>query len=256
MQRPFLSMADFRARFTEEFLPPDYEMRIRDELASRTQHPEESLVVYIRALQELYSRAEPTASGAEKRNLWSRVAPGQDESRELATTHVRQQYDESWTVIRRRQRVLDAARHPRLTPPPLLATSTTASSSTKSSTGLASARGRPRHRAPPAERLPEDRVKGVLRPRFGFNLSTVSPITLADCVTQAAQLTPDPRDQILVFTTANYLLVSTPEEERARKRCSANGILVKGKQYEFTAHVSAPANTAAGIIFNIPEKDS
>ena len=66
MQRPFHSMADFRARFREEFLPPDYEMRIRDELASRTQHPDESLVEYIRALQELYSRAEPTASDAEK----------------------------------------------------------------------------------------------------------------------------------------------------------------------------------------------
>lgn len=66
MQRPFLSMADFRTRFREEFLPPDYEMRIRDELASRTQHPDESLVEYVRALQELYSRADPTASDAEK----------------------------------------------------------------------------------------------------------------------------------------------------------------------------------------------
>lgn len=66
MQRPFQSMADFRARFREEFLPPDYELRIRDELASRTQHPDESLVEYIRALQELYSRAEPSASDAEK----------------------------------------------------------------------------------------------------------------------------------------------------------------------------------------------
>ncbi|KAM7281238.1 uncharacterized protein ISCGN_006318, partial [Ixodes scapularis] len=66
LQTPFQSMADFRARFREEFLPPDYEMRIRDELASRTQHPDESLVEYIRALQELYSRAEPSAPNAEK----------------------------------------------------------------------------------------------------------------------------------------------------------------------------------------------
>ncbi|KAG0429586.1 hypothetical protein HPB47_023516 [Ixodes persulcatus] len=66
MQRPFLSMADFRAWFREEFLPREYEMRIRDELASRTQHPDESLVEYIPAPQQLYSRAEPTASDAEK----------------------------------------------------------------------------------------------------------------------------------------------------------------------------------------------
>ncbi|KAM7281264.1 uncharacterized protein ISCGN_005783, partial [Ixodes scapularis] len=66
LQRPFLSMADFRTRFREEFLPPDYEMRIRDELANRTQHPDESLLEYVRAFQELYSRAEPSASDAEK----------------------------------------------------------------------------------------------------------------------------------------------------------------------------------------------
>ncbi|KAG0416961.1 hypothetical protein HPB47_005987 [Ixodes persulcatus] len=151
-----------------------------------------------------------------------------------------EQYDESWTVIRRRQRVLDAACQPDSTPPPLPATSPTASSATKSSTGLAPARGRPRHRAPPAERLPEDHVKVVLRPRNGLNISTVSPTTLADCVTQAAQLTSDPRDRIL----------------SAQGNCSVNAILVKGKQYEFAAHVSAPANTTAGIIFNITEEDS
>ncbi|CAN7947712.1 unnamed protein product, partial [Ixodes pacificus] len=167
-----------------------------------------------------------------------------------------EQYDESWTVIRRRQRVLDAASQPGSTPPPSPATSPTTSSATKSSTGLAPARGRPRHRAPPAERLPEDHVKVVLRPRGGLNLSTVPPTTLADCITQAAQLTSDPRDRILVFTKANYLLVSTLDEERARKLCSVNAILVKGKQYEFAAHVSAPASTTAGIIFNIPEEDS
>ncbi|CAN7974832.1 unnamed protein product, partial [Ixodes persulcatus] len=66
LQTPFQSMADFRARFREEFLPPDYEIRIRDELATRTQHPDESLVEYVRALQELYSRAEPSAPNAEK----------------------------------------------------------------------------------------------------------------------------------------------------------------------------------------------
>ncbi|KAM7281503.1 uncharacterized protein ISCGN_006091, partial [Ixodes scapularis] len=66
LQQPFLSMADFRTRFREEFLPPDYEMRIRDELANRTQQPDESLVEYVRALQELYSRAEPSTSDAEK----------------------------------------------------------------------------------------------------------------------------------------------------------------------------------------------
>ncbi|KAG0434571.1 hypothetical protein HPB47_019010 [Ixodes persulcatus] len=166
---------------------------------------------------------------------WS-SSPGSVNPGELnpGKTSPQRQYDESWTVIRRRQRVLDAVSHPGSTPPPSPATSPTASSATKSSTGLDPARGRPRHRAPPAERLSEDHVKVVLRLRGGLNLSTVSPTTLADCVTQAAQLTSESRDRIL----------------RARKLCSVNAILVKGKQYEFAAHVSAPANTTVLIKSN------
>lgn len=61
-QPAFQSMADFKDRFRAEFLPPDYERRMLEELASRTQHPEESLLEYIRAMQELYERADPTAT--------------------------------------------------------------------------------------------------------------------------------------------------------------------------------------------------
>ena len=60
------SMEEFRALFRGEFLPPDYERRMRRELELRTQHPDESLLEYVRALQELYLLADPTASDAEK----------------------------------------------------------------------------------------------------------------------------------------------------------------------------------------------
>ncbi|KAH8040124.1 hypothetical protein HPB51_009380 [Rhipicephalus microplus] len=60
------SMEEFRALFYSEFLPPEYERRIRRELKLRTQHPDESLIEYVRALQELYLLADPTASDAEK----------------------------------------------------------------------------------------------------------------------------------------------------------------------------------------------
>lgn len=65
-QPAFESMADFKDRFRAEFLPPDYEHRMRDELALRTQHPEESLLEYVRAMQELYERADPEAADAVK----------------------------------------------------------------------------------------------------------------------------------------------------------------------------------------------
>ncbi|XP_075736710.1 uncharacterized protein LOC142776625 [Rhipicephalus microplus] len=59
-------MEEFRALFRSEFLPPEYECRLRRELELRTQHPDESLLEYVRALQELYLLADPTASDAEK----------------------------------------------------------------------------------------------------------------------------------------------------------------------------------------------
>ncbi|XP_029824297.3 uncharacterized protein LOC115310158 [Ixodes scapularis] len=65
-QTKFTSMADFEARFRAEFLPPDYNMRIRDELRARTQHPDESLIEFVRALQGLYDIADAAAPDAEK----------------------------------------------------------------------------------------------------------------------------------------------------------------------------------------------
>ncbi|KAH8040926.1 hypothetical protein HPB51_013096 [Rhipicephalus microplus] len=60
------SMEEFRVLFRSEFIPPEYEHRMRRELELRTQHPDESLLEYVRALQELYLLADPTASEAEK----------------------------------------------------------------------------------------------------------------------------------------------------------------------------------------------
>ncbi|XP_077551282.1 uncharacterized protein LOC144164929 [Haemaphysalis longicornis] len=65
LQTPFASWADFEARFREEFLPPDYDYRIRRELEARTQHPREGLLEYIPATQELFKRAIPGASDTE-----------------------------------------------------------------------------------------------------------------------------------------------------------------------------------------------
>ncbi|XP_075527369.1 uncharacterized protein LOC142559691 [Dermacentor variabilis] len=60
------SMEEFRTLFSHEFLPPDYERRMRRELELRTQHRDESLLEYVRAMQELYLLAEHSASNSEK----------------------------------------------------------------------------------------------------------------------------------------------------------------------------------------------
>lgn len=65
LQVPFETWEVFQERFRTEFLPPGYESRILRELELRTQHPNESLLEFVRALQELYRRASPQSSQGE-----------------------------------------------------------------------------------------------------------------------------------------------------------------------------------------------
>lgn len=66
LQTPFPSLEAFRRSFREEFLPPGYASRVQRELERRTQHPEEGLVEYIRAMQELFNRAAEAAPESER----------------------------------------------------------------------------------------------------------------------------------------------------------------------------------------------
>ncbi|KAH7952414.1 hypothetical protein HPB52_022844 [Rhipicephalus sanguineus] len=65
-RQSFESWSHFEQLFRAEFLPPNYAVRMKDELRSRTQAEEESLQEYIRSLQELYDRADPSAPEAER----------------------------------------------------------------------------------------------------------------------------------------------------------------------------------------------
>ncbi|XP_077511855.1 uncharacterized protein LOC144122158 [Amblyomma americanum] len=60
------TMEEFCASFRDEFLPANYEWRLRRELELRTQHPDESLLEYVRAMDELYRLADPRATNTEK----------------------------------------------------------------------------------------------------------------------------------------------------------------------------------------------
>ncbi|XP_077548019.1 uncharacterized protein LOC144160688 [Haemaphysalis longicornis] len=59
-------MDDFRTMFREEFLPVDYLPRMRRELEMSTQAPDESMIEYVRATQELYEYADPHAPNSER----------------------------------------------------------------------------------------------------------------------------------------------------------------------------------------------
>lgn len=68
------TMEGFRAKFRDEFLPANYEWRLRRELELRTQHPDESLLEYVRAMEDLYRLADPRATNAEKVDRVTRQA--------------------------------------------------------------------------------------------------------------------------------------------------------------------------------------
>ncbi|XP_077507578.1 uncharacterized protein LOC144118533 [Amblyomma americanum] len=60
------TMEEFCASFRDEFLPANYEWSLRRELELRTQHPDESLLEYVRAMDELYRLADPPATNTDK----------------------------------------------------------------------------------------------------------------------------------------------------------------------------------------------
>ncbi|KAG0432145.1 hypothetical protein HPB47_021115 [Ixodes persulcatus] len=60
------SIEQFRKAFRQEFLPVDYERRMRRELEQRTQHPDESLLEFVRAMRELFELEKPSAPNAER----------------------------------------------------------------------------------------------------------------------------------------------------------------------------------------------
>lgn len=117
-------------------------------------------------------------------------------------------------------------------------------------------RRRPPKRQPPASPLPASDVKIILRPRGGLALTSVAQATLADVIQAQAGLAPNQDDQIRIHQVANYVIISTPSEDRAKMYANINSLTLRGQQYEIAAHVSAPANTVVGVIFNIPEDDT
>lgn len=151
-----------------------------------------------------------------------------------------------WATIRHRQHVLRTAAQAtaqQVSPPEL-------------GPQKQSRRKRPTQRAPPATPLPATDIKIVLRPRGGLALTSIAQATLADAIQVQAHVAPNREDQVRVQLTANYLIISTPSEERAHKYASMTSLTIRGQQYEISAHVAAPANTVAGVIFNIPEDDT
>lgn len=150
-----------------------------------------------------------------------------------------------WATVRRKQQALQAQQ-----------TAMQASANRVPTNSPQHQRRRPARRKPPAQPLPENDIKIILRPHGGLALTTVALATLADTIQRHAGLDPCSDDQVRIQSRANFAIVSTPSEERARKYEKVASLTLKGQQYGVSTHVAAPANTVTGVIFNIPEDDT
>ncbi|CAN7938125.1 unnamed protein product [Ixodes hexagonus] len=106
------------------------------------------------------------------------------------------------------------------------------------------------------ERLPETDIKIVLRPGGGLDLRSVAQATIANIISKSAPVPLSTQDQVRIHQNPNYIIISTPDHERAGKFASIKSLVFNNKQYKISTHVSAPANTVLGIIFQIPEDDT
>ncbi|KAH7962867.1 hypothetical protein HPB52_018402 [Rhipicephalus sanguineus] len=116
---------------------------------------------------------------------------------------------------------------------------------------------RPRRRAPPPQ-MPANDYNIVVRPRDGLNLSVCSEAEIADCIRKTLRF-PDTTtitDVVQVNRAQNLVLISTPDEGRAKTYSSLSEILLHGKSYKVSPYVTAPDDSAKGILHGIPGYDT
>ncbi|KAM3968908.1 uncharacterized protein ACR2FA_002025 [Aphomia sociella] len=98
------SWAELRSLLLEDYLPPDYDYRLLQEIRSRTQGADESIVNYLSIMQNYFSRLSQPLPNQEKLNIvLFNIRPFY--TSQLALTPI-----ESWSELKRQCRLLERAR--------------------------------------------------------------------------------------------------------------------------------------------------
>ncbi|KAH6947497.1 hypothetical protein HPB50_019573 [Hyalomma asiaticum] len=103
-------------------------------------------------------------------------------------------------------------------------------------------------------KLPEGDVRVIIRPRDGLNIRATCLVSLDEAIYEAAGMTREEQIIICPNFTQNIVVVSTPENATAERIRRIKEIRIEAKTHEVNAYVSAPDNTAKGIIRNVPLK--
>lgn len=115
---------------------------------------------------------------------------------------------------------------------------------------------RPRRHVPKPPQLPETDFKVILRPRDGLNTTSWSSVLVSDSIKRATALEAPPLEYtIRLNTSQNLIIVSTPSEDNAIKYSQIKELILQDKKFGMTNYITAPENSAKGIIHGIPDYD-
>ncbi|KAG0442850.1 hypothetical protein HPB47_015553 [Ixodes persulcatus] len=106
--------------------------------------------------------------------------------------------------------------------------------------------------------LPKEENKIIVRPRGGLNLAKTSAITVMTAIRTAASLT---RAETMYDTQCpnvqqNIMVISTPDDLRARKYAGVKEIKIEDRTYDVSAYAAAPDGAVKGVVRGIPVEDS
>ncbi|KAG0428191.1 hypothetical protein HPB47_024804 [Ixodes persulcatus] len=103
--------------------------------------------------------------------------------------------------------------------------------------------------------LPKEETKVILRPRGGLDLAKTPIVTVILAIRTAADLSPAETalDTQCPNIPQNIMVISTPDEQRARRYANIKSIVVGNKTYEVGSYAAAPHEMAVkGVVKFIP----
>ncbi|KAG0422987.1 hypothetical protein HPB47_001221 [Ixodes persulcatus] len=106
--------------------------------------------------------------------------------------------------------------------------------------------------------LPKEENKIIVRPRGGLNLARTSVITIMAAIRSAANLTQAETmfDIQCPNVQQNIMVISTPDDLRARRYPGVKEIKIGDRTYEVSAYAAAPNGAVKGVVRGIPIEDS
>lgn len=106
--------------------------------------------------------------------------------------------------------------------------------------------------------LPREETKIVMRPRGGLCLARIEANIVMSAVLTAASIprTEAREDTICTNPMQNIIVVSTPDDTRARHYANVRSLYIGGRNYDTRAYCTAPHGTVKGVIRGIAIEDT